>query len=422
MSGTYLNRTNQLKQTLLLRHWIQYYRSFYTTTVTTNILSIYRRSSIWIILFIIKDEWPGHLHSLNYFLRFALHVQASKQLIPDHIITIMTASFPYAALVSASAVITVGALLLSTSAYFFYDYTLKECIDSYLTSMFRQSVYEADENGGREVYKSDKPGFGGMMDEMKDMYEAHKGDQAYLEVGFAEGMDLFFTKLGINPDQYAAFCQKFPKIFAWFSKVSANITFSWVVGGAKICNVRGKTLMIEKCHFREAIGEGGCINLCKRPVEKYFTERMNSPIHINPQPKAQGLGCKFCYGECLPKELDWWMWGDARHGCIPKHCTELSVISQWRRVFFDVGIHSTYMIVIFESLWVHGVEFEIEKKNGIICSSSLSESFCDHITAIWNYIQRSTLNRSFVGGMYVPLEHWLNLWGPWRRVWNVTYN
>lgn len=119
-------------------------------------------------------------------------------------------------------------------------------------------------------------------------------------------MDLFFTKLGVNPDDYAAFGLKYPKLSAWFSKMLANVTFSWVVGGAKNHKVKGNTLMIRKCHFREAIGEGGCIEMCKEPLEQYFTHRMNAPIiKVNPQPREQGLGCKFCYGECLPKELDW---------------------------------------------------------------------------------------------------------------------
>mmetsp|Transcript_4107 Transcript_4107/g.7644 ORF Transcript_4107/g.7644 Transcript_4107/m.7644 type:complete len:120 (+) Transcript_4107:293-652(+) len=119
-------------------------------------------------------------------------------------------------------------------------------------------------------------------------------------------MDAFFKKLGINPDDYAAFCRNYPKLSAWFSKISANISFSWVVGGAKIRREKGNILIIEKCHFREPIGEEGCIEMCKVPVEDYFTNRMNAPIKISPQPRVQGLGCKFCYGEgCLPKELEW---------------------------------------------------------------------------------------------------------------------
>jgi hypothetical protein len=203
---------------------------------------------------------------------------------------------------SASAA-TVSALVLG--GYFFYDYAFKERIDGYLTSTFRRSVYEADTKSGREVCKSDEPGFNDMMEEMKVIYENHKGDQSFLNSHFTDAMDLFFSRLGVNPDDYAAFCKEHPTLSAWFSKMTANVTFSWVVGGAKIHNLRGNTMIIHKCHFREAIGEGGCVEMCKIPVEQYFTHRMNTSTKVSPQPREQGLGCKVCYGDCSPKELEW---------------------------------------------------------------------------------------------------------------------
>mmetsp|Transcript_4107 Transcript_4107/g.7645 ORF Transcript_4107/g.7645 Transcript_4107/m.7645 type:complete len:97 (+) Transcript_4107:43-333(+) len=68
-----------------------------------------------------------------------------------------------------SAAATIIVLLLGT-VYFFYDYTLKEYIDSYLTDVFRRSTYEADEKAGRKVYRSDVGGFAGMMEEMNILF------------------------------------------------------------------------------------------------------------------------------------------------------------------------------------------------------------------------------------------------------------
>jgi len=145
-----------------------------------------------------------------------------------------------------------------------------------------------------------------MMEEMNDVYKDHKGDQKLLTSVFTEAMDLFFAKLGVDPASYAAFNRNHPNLAAWISKATANVSFSWVVGGAKIRNPEGDILMIQKCHFRESIGEDGCIEMCQKPVEQYFTQRMNLPIKVSPQPREQGLGCKFCYGNgCLPTELEW---------------------------------------------------------------------------------------------------------------------
>lgn len=193
--------------------------------------------------------------------------------------------------------------------YFFYAYTIKAVVDNHLTMVFRKASYEADAAAGRTVYKSlDTPGFHGMMKEATALFEGRKGKeqsgQHFYEV-FASGMDVFFAKLGVPPDDYAAFCKAYPRLATWMNKTSANVTFSWVVGGARIEHVEGNVMGVKKCHFREQIGEEGCIQMCKQPVEKYFTERMHAPITIAPQPREQGLGCKFCYGGCLPEKLQW---------------------------------------------------------------------------------------------------------------------
>lgn len=193
--------------------------------------------------------------------------------------------------------------LLSSSAE---SMALKQRVDSYLTTLFRRCCYSADEMAGRTVYKSETAGFTGMMEEMNMIFQNHKDDSEYLYKSFQDAMDAFFQELGVPPDEYARFCQAQPGIAAWINKVTANWTFGWVVGGAKIEPYQGNVLQIERCYFRESIGEEGCVKLCQKPVEQYFGQRMNSPMSIVPQPRDQGLGCRICYGATeFPKNCAW---------------------------------------------------------------------------------------------------------------------
>jgi len=183
---------------------------------------------------------------------------------------------------------------------------IKQRVDSYLTSLFRQCYYKTDKEAGRTVYKSDTAGFQGMMEEMNMLLHDHKDDSEYLYKSFQDAMDTFFRELGVPPDEYARFCQERPGMAAWINKVTANWTFGWVVGGAKITPYKGNVLQIERCYFRESIGEEGCVKLCQKPVEQYFRHRMNSPISLVPQPRDQGLGCRICYGAAeFPKNCAW---------------------------------------------------------------------------------------------------------------------
>lgn len=204
----------------------------------------------------------------------------------------------------AAAAATGGALMFGV-AFFFYDYVLKRRVDSYLTQVFRDATYKVDEAEGRAVTRSDDPGFDGMMKEMMILFKKVKNDPKQIYHLFRESMDEFFRGLGVDPDLYASFCKANPAMAIWISKNSANVTFSWVVGGAKILPFKDNTMTIKTCHFREQIGEEGCVKMCQKPVEQYFTERMHAPITISPQPREQGLGCKFCYGECVPENLEW---------------------------------------------------------------------------------------------------------------------
>ena len=201
--------------------------------------------------------------------------------------------------------------LVSVVVVFFYsDTPLKPAVDQYLTTLFRKATYETQAELGKTVFKSpDTPGFEGLIMEAKAAFARHKEDPdpaADLYESFRACMDRFFEKLGVPPDKFAAFCKAHPQIAAWLNRVTANVGFSWIVGGAKIETLQDNVVVIRTCHFREQTGEEGCRQMCQKPVEKYFNERMHCPLAVVPQPREHGLGCRVCYGSCsLPKELEW---------------------------------------------------------------------------------------------------------------------
>ncbi len=96
---------------------------------------------------------------------------------------------------------------------------------------------------------------------------------------------------------------------AWF----ASKLFTWLIGPCdwietEIANEDGATQVqrsgvhIQKCRYLEETGcVGTCINLCKMPTQKFFTEEFGIPFTM--KPNFEDLSCEMIFGQ-MPPELE----------------------------------------------------------------------------------------------------------------------
>lgn len=111
----------------------------------------------------------------------------------------------------------------------------------------------------------------------------------------------------------------FPSVPAWFRKafpyskwgaeLNARITpafFSWLVGPASVEEgivdggiVQASTVRIEKCRY---LDESGCVamcaNLCKAPVQEFFTRELGMPLTM--EPDFETKECVMVFGKTPP--------------------------------------------------------------------------------------------------------------------------
>ena len=109
----------------------------------------------------------------------------------------------------------------------------------------------------------------------------------------------------------------FRKVFPyskWGAEVNARITpafFTWLVGPMKTIEVEiqspedGKLVIqksgvqIERCRYLAESGcVGMCVNLCKAPVEGFFTEQLGMPLYM--EPNFEDYSCKMVFGQKPP--------------------------------------------------------------------------------------------------------------------------
>ncbi len=96
---------------------------------------------------------------------------------------------------------------------------------------------------------------------------------------------------------------------AWFAKV----LFEWLVGKSEIQTVeivdknnqpreQNSCVKIKKCRYLEKSGcVGMCINMCKLPTQKFFTESFGIPLTMIPD--FEDFSCEMVFGQ-YPPALD----------------------------------------------------------------------------------------------------------------------
>jgi hypothetical protein len=93
---------------------------------------------------------------------------------------------------------------------------------------------------------------------------------------------------------------------AWF----ATVLFEWLVGPCAVKTVEvpdgqgGERLQssgvhIKKCRYLEASGcVGMCVNMCKLPTQRFFTEDFGIPLTMTPN--FEDLSCEMVFGQPPP--------------------------------------------------------------------------------------------------------------------------
>ena len=93
---------------------------------------------------------------------------------------------------------------------------------------------------------------------------------------------------------------------AWF----ATVLFEWLVGESEIQTVeivdqnnqtrlQNSGVKIKKCRYLEESGcVGMCINMCKLPTQKFFTESFGIPLTMTPN--FEDFSCEMIFGQHPP--------------------------------------------------------------------------------------------------------------------------
>jgi hypothetical protein len=110
---------------------------------------------------------------------------------------------------------------------------------------------------------------------------------------------------------------------AWF----AVVLFEWLVGKSEIQEVeiidknnqiikQKSGVKIKKCRYLEESGcVGMCINMCKMPTQKFFTESFGIPLTMTPD--FEDLSCEMVFGKNPPPlETE----EASRHPCLQTYC------------------------------------------------------------------------------------------------------
>lgn len=95
----------------------------------------------------------------------------------------------------------------------------------------------------------------------------------------------------------------------WGAELNARITpafFTWLVGPATVEAgevdggvTQASTVVIERCRYLAESGcVGMCANLCKAPVQAFFTESLGMPLTMSPD--FESLECRMVFGKSPP--------------------------------------------------------------------------------------------------------------------------
>jgi hypothetical protein len=172
-------------------------------------------------------------------------------------------------------------------------------LDRVFISLFRRKMAQA-------VGKSSKlPGYDGFVDLSKQIMQGRNAEQQQQLVAIVLGSlvpspVLWLIRTMFSPTQLVC------ELNAWF----ATQLFEWLVGPCVVKPVEVTTaeglvrsqksaVQIEKCRYLEQSGcVGMCINMCKLPTQKFFTEDFGIPLTMTPN--FEDFSCEMVFGQRPP--------------------------------------------------------------------------------------------------------------------------
>ncbi|MEB3293150.1 MAG: DUF4033 domain-containing protein [Synechococcales bacterium] len=117
---------------------------------------------------------------------------------------------------------------------------------------------------------------------------------------------------------------------AWF----ATLLFEWLVGPCEVRTAevpdqdgqprsQNSMVYIKKCRYLEQSGcVGMCINMCKLPTQKFFTEDFGIPLTMTPN--FEDLSCEMVFGQMpVPLEQE----AIYHQACLTDRCSMASAIA-----------------------------------------------------------------------------------------------
>jgi hypothetical protein len=153
--------------------------------------------------------------------------------------------------------------------------------------------------------RSDLKGYAGFVDLSKKMMEGRTAQEqqaivAIVLQSLVPGPVLALIRTLFNPTPLVC------ELNAWF----ATVLFEWLVGPCtvkpvEISTADGQTRIqnsgvhIEKCRYlEESRCVGLCVNLCKMPTQRFFTEGFGIPLTMTPN--FEDLSCEMVFGQVPP--------------------------------------------------------------------------------------------------------------------------
>jgi hypothetical protein len=166
------------------------------------------------------------------------------------------------------------------------------------------------------------PGYDGFVDLSKQIMQGRNAAQQQQLVAVVLGSlvpspVLWLIRTLFSPTQLVC------ELNAWF----ATQLFEWLVGPCTVKSIEVTTetgtvrsqksaVQIEKCRYLEQSGcVGMCINMCKLPTQKFFTEDFGIPLTMTPN--FEDFSCEMVFGQ-MPPALE--TEDCYQQPCLAAHC------------------------------------------------------------------------------------------------------
>jgi hypothetical protein len=153
---------------------------------------------------------------------------------------------------------------------------------------------------------TDVPGYEGFVELSRQIMRGRNAQEqqqvvAIVLQSLVPGAALYLIRTLFSPTRLVC------ELNAWF----ATQLFEWLVGPCEVQSVevtdaKGQSrlqrsgVQIKKCRYLESSGcVGMCVNMCKLPTQRFFTEDFGIPLTMTPN--FDDLSCEMVFGQMPPE-------------------------------------------------------------------------------------------------------------------------